>query len=133
MGWRDVRLNKVAQHVFMRQEMEFQERLDGGRARYQHLVDEAGRWGSSSRIQQKQLFCFPTEGVIYIRERSAACIPRDDEKLGQCVLQLLTIDRCCSRLLVQLLPNGRFPVQRIWYFELRITRVSCFGEDFHST
>ncbi|CAM9637950.1 unnamed protein product [Pylaiella littoralis] len=43
MGWRDVRLNKVAQHVFMRQEMEFQERLDGGRARYQHLVDEAGR------------------------------------------------------------------------------------------
>lgn len=44
MGWRDVRLNKVAQHVFMRQEMEFQERLDGGRARYQHFVDEAGRW-----------------------------------------------------------------------------------------
>ncbi|CAB1097886.1 unnamed protein product [Ectocarpus sp. CCAP 1310/34] len=43
MSWRDVRLNKVAQHVFMRQEMEFQERLDGGRARYQHLVDEAGR------------------------------------------------------------------------------------------
>ncbi len=44
MVWRDVRLNKVAQHVFLRQEMEFQERLDGGRARYQHLVDEAGRW-----------------------------------------------------------------------------------------
>ncbi|CAM9124513.1 unnamed protein product, partial [Hapterophycus canaliculatus] len=43
MGWRDVRLNKVAQHVFMRQEMEFQERLEGGRARYQRLVDEAGR------------------------------------------------------------------------------------------
>lgn len=44
MGWRDVRLNKVALHVFMRQEMEFQERLDGGRARYQHLVFEAGRY-----------------------------------------------------------------------------------------
>ncbi|CAM9590875.1 unnamed protein product, partial [Ectocarpus sp. 12 AP-2014] len=43
MSYRDVRLNKVAQHVFMRQEMEFQERLDGGRARYQRLVDEAGR------------------------------------------------------------------------------------------
>lgn len=49
MGWRDVRLNKVAQHVFMRQEMEYQERLDGGRARYEHLVDEAGRYGLFSR------------------------------------------------------------------------------------
>ena len=57
MGWRDVRLNKVAQHVFMRQEMEFQERLDGGRARYQHLVDEAGRWGLSSRSRNSTKFC----------------------------------------------------------------------------
>lgn len=43
MGWRDVRLNKVAQHVFMRQELEFQERLDGGRERYRQLVHEANR------------------------------------------------------------------------------------------
>lgn len=43
MGWRDVRLNKVAQHVFMRQELEFQERLDGGRIRYDQLVREANR------------------------------------------------------------------------------------------
>ncbi|CAM9289945.1 unnamed protein product, partial [Sphacelaria rigidula] len=43
MGWRDVRMNKVAQHVFMRQELEFQERLDGGRERYQQLVREANR------------------------------------------------------------------------------------------
>lgn len=44
MGWREVRLNKVAQHVFMRQELEFQERLDVGRNRYDQLVREANRW-----------------------------------------------------------------------------------------
>lgn len=43
MGWRDIRLNKVAQHVFIRQEMEFDERLEGGRMRYQRLVEDANR------------------------------------------------------------------------------------------
>lgn len=43
MGWRDVRMNKVAQHVFMRQEMEFQERLEDGTERYQQLVRAANR------------------------------------------------------------------------------------------
>lgn len=57
MGWRDVRLNKVALHVFMRQEMEFQERLDGGRARYQHLVFEAGRYISYRRVPKYNELC----------------------------------------------------------------------------
>lgn len=43
MEWRDIRMNKVAQHVFMRQELEFQERLDGGKERFQQLVHEANR------------------------------------------------------------------------------------------
>lgn len=56
MGWRDVRLNKVAQHVFMRQEMEFQERLDGGRARYEHFVHEANRWDENTAVNFRLCF-----------------------------------------------------------------------------
>lgn len=44
MGWRDVRMNKVAQHVSMRQELEFQERLGSGKERYEQLAREANRF-----------------------------------------------------------------------------------------
>lgn len=43
MDWHDIRLNQVAQHVFKRQEMEFDERLEGGRMRYHRLVEDANR------------------------------------------------------------------------------------------
>lgn len=43
MDWRGIRLNKIAQHVFMRQELEYQERVDGGQRRYRELLDRADR------------------------------------------------------------------------------------------
>ncbi|CAM9468139.1 unnamed protein product, partial [Choristocarpus tenellus] len=44
MDWHDIRMNKFAQHIFMRQELEYQERLDHGRGRYRQLVYEAHRY-----------------------------------------------------------------------------------------
>ncbi|CAM9789029.1 unnamed protein product [Ascophyllum nodosum] len=52
MAWGDIHLNKVAQHVFLRQELEYQERLEGGRARYQRLIEEANRDSCSSEEEQ---------------------------------------------------------------------------------
>ncbi|CAM9275298.1 unnamed protein product, partial [Discosporangium mesarthrocarpum] len=43
MSWPDMRMNKVALHIFMRQELEFQKRVDSAKSRYQNLVDDANR------------------------------------------------------------------------------------------